>query len=42
VILLSATGKRIEVPRRAKSEVAEKIWDAISSTLSWQMIHQKA
>lgn len=42
VVLLSSTGKRIEVPRRDKSEVAEKIWDAISSTLSWRMIHQKA
>lgn len=42
VVLISATGKRIEVPLRQKGEVAEKIWDAISSTLSWRMIHQKA
>ena len=41
VVLLSASGQRIEVSRRAKKEVADKIWDAVSSTLSWRAIPQK-
>jgi phosphopantothenoylcysteine decarboxylase/phosphopantothenate--cysteine ligase len=38
VVLLSATGKRIEVSRRSKGEVADKIWDAVASTMSWKAI----
>jgi phosphopantothenoylcysteine decarboxylase/phosphopantothenate--cysteine ligase len=41
VVLLSAAGQRIEVSRRPKKEVADKIWDAVSSTLSWRAIPQK-
>jgi len=41
VLLLSASGQRIEVSRRAKKEVADKIWDAVSSTLSWRAIPEK-
>lgn len=42
VILLSRDGKRIEVPRRPKREIAEKIWDAVSSTLTWKTIPENA
>jgi len=38
VVLLSAEGNRIEVSRRPKKEIADKIWDAVSSTLSWRTI----
>jgi phosphopantothenoylcysteine decarboxylase / phosphopantothenate---cysteine ligase len=38
VVLLSSSGKRVEISRRSKGEVAEKIWDAVSSTLSWKAI----
>ena len=41
VVLLSASGQRIEVSRRPKKEVADKIWDAVSSTLSWRAIPEK-
>ncbi|HET7452962.1 MAG TPA: phosphopantothenoylcysteine decarboxylase, partial [Thermoanaerobaculia bacterium] len=41
VVLLSAGGQRIEVPRRPKKEVADKIWDAVSSTLTWRTIPEK-
>ncbi len=41
VLLLSREGGRLEIPRRPKREVAEKIWDAISSTLSWKTIPEK-
>lgn len=41
VVLLSSSGKRVEVSRRSKGEVAEKIWDAISSTLSWKAIPEQ-
>lgn len=37
-ILLSAQGGRIEISRRSKRDVAEKIWDAISSQLAWRKI----
>ncbi len=42
VVLLSSSGKRIEVDRRSKAEVAEKIWDAVSSTLAWKAIPEQA
>lgn len=42
VVLLSSSGKRIEVDRRSKGEVAEKIWDAVSSTLAWKAIPEQA
>jgi len=38
VVLLSAEGHRLEVSRRPKREIADKIWDAVSSTLSWRTI----
>ncbi len=38
VVLLSAEGHRLEVSRRPKKEIADKIWDAVSSTLSWRTI----
>lgn len=41
VVLLSATGQRVEVSRRPKKEIADKIWDAVSSTLSWRTIPAK-
>ena len=41
VVLLSSSGKRIEVERRSKGEVAEKIWDAVSSTLAWKAIPEQ-
>ena len=41
VVLLSAAGQRIEVSRRPKKEVADKIWDAVSSTLAWRTIPEK-
>ncbi|MGH9443090.1 MAG: bifunctional phosphopantothenoylcysteine decarboxylase/phosphopantothenate--cysteine ligase CoaBC [Thermoanaerobaculia bacterium] len=42
VVLLSSAGKRIEIDRRSKADVAEKIWDAVSSTLSWKTIPERA
>ena len=41
VLLLSESGRRVEVSRRPKREVAEKIWDAVSSTLEWKKIPEK-
>ena len=38
VVLLSASGQRLEVSRRPKKEIADRIWDAVSSTLSWRTI----
>jgi len=38
VVLLSSTGKRVEISRRPKKEVADRIWDAVSSTASWKTI----
>ena len=38
VVLLSASGQRLEVSRRPKKDVADRIWDAVSSTLSWRTI----
>jgi phosphopantothenoylcysteine synthetase/decarboxylase len=41
VVLISTSGKRIEVSRRSKAEVAEKVWDAVSSTLSSKAIPEQ-
>jgi phosphopantothenoylcysteine decarboxylase/phosphopantothenate--cysteine ligase len=41
VLLLSRSGKRLEVSRRPKREIAEKIWDAVSSDLSWKTIPEQ-
>lgn len=41
VVLLSSAGQRIEVSRRPKKEIADRIWDAVSSTLSWRTVPQK-
>ena len=41
VVMISTSGKRVEVSRRSKAEVAEKIWDAVSSTLSWKAIPEQ-
>jgi phosphopantothenoylcysteine decarboxylase/phosphopantothenate--cysteine ligase len=41
VVLLSAGGQRLEVSRRPKKEVADRIWDAVSSTASWRTIPAK-
>jgi phosphopantothenoylcysteine decarboxylase/phosphopantothenate--cysteine ligase len=35
VLLLSRSGSRIEISRRPKRQVAEAIWDAVSSEMSW-------
>lgn len=40
-VLLSSSGQRVVVSRRAKKEVADKIWDAVSSTLSWRAVPEK-
>ena len=41
IVLLSASGQRIDVSRRSKKEIADKIWDAVSSTLTWRTIPEK-
>lgn len=41
ILLLSREGGRLEVSRRPKRNVAEKIWDAISSALTWKTIPEK-
>jgi len=40
-VLISSSGQRAEISRRPKKEVADKIWDAVSSTLSWRAIPEK-
>ena len=42
VVLISSAGKRIELDRRSKADIADKIWDAVSSTLAWKAIPEQA
>jgi phosphopantothenoylcysteine decarboxylase/phosphopantothenate--cysteine ligase len=41
VLLISSDGRRQEISRRPKRDVAEKIWDAVSSSLTWKTVPAK-